>query len=161
MIRTNDRSLTRAFAVAAALLLVVLPRPAAASLGGDASTVDRDRAQIRGALVRILRADSHVMHEMQTPSGTIVREYVSSTGVVFAVSWQGAFTPDLRQVLGTYYDRYIQRSQQIQRERRSRGPVAVQENDFVVQVSGHQRAFVGHAYLPGRLPAGFSPQSLQ
>jgi hypothetical protein len=161
MIRIKSNSLTRALALATALVLLGLPRPAEASLGGDASTVDRDRTQIRGALVRILRADSHSMHELQTPSGAIVREYVSSTGVVFAVSWQGAFTPDLRQVLGAYYDRYIERAQQIQHDRRSRGPVTVQENDFVVSVSGHQRAFVGHAYLPGRLPAGFSLQSLQ
>jgi hypothetical protein len=160
MITNSRRIFNVGLPIAAVVVLLLLPAPAAASLGGDGSTVDRDRVQMRGSLVRIMRADTHVMHEMRTPSGVLVREYVSSTGTVFAVSWQGAWTPDLQQVLGTYYARYVQRAQEIQRTRRSRGPVSVQDNDFVIQVSGHQRSFSGVAYLPGRLPAGFNFQSV-
>jgi hypothetical protein len=161
MITITRRIFNMGLAVAAVVSLLLLPTPAAASLGGDASTVDRDRVQIRGSLLRIMRADTHVMHEMLTPSGVVVREYLSPTGMVFAVSWQGAWTPDLQQVLGTYYGRYMQRAQEIQRARRSRGPVSVQDDDFVIQVSGHQRSFSGVAYLPGRMPAGFNFQSVR
>jgi hypothetical protein len=159
---TNGRRIfNMGLVIATVVWLLLLPTAAAASLGGDASTVDRDRVQIRGSLVRIMRADTHVIHELLTPSGVLVREYVSSAGRVFAVSWQGAWTPDLQQVLGTYYPRYIQRAQEIQRTRRSRGPVSVQDDDFVIQVSGHQRSFSGVAYLPGGLPAGFNFQSVR
>jgi hypothetical protein len=161
MITKNRQIFNMGLAVAVVVPLLLLPAPAAASLGGDGSTVDRDRVQMRGSLVRIMRADTHVMQEMRTPSGVVVREYVSSTGTVFAVSWQGAWTPDLQQVLGTYYGRYIQRAQEVQRARRSRGPVSVQDDDFVIQVGGHQRSFSGVAYLPGRMPAGFNFQSVR
>ena len=61
---------------------------------------------MQGALLRIARDDAYTVHEMQSSSGTAVREYVSSTGTVFAVAWQGPWLPDLRQLLGPYFDDY-------------------------------------------------------
>jgi hypothetical protein len=53
------------------------------------------------------RAATHTMHELQAPTGTKVREYLGNDGKVFAVSWQGPFRPNLRQLLGAYYDTYM------------------------------------------------------
>jgi hypothetical protein len=42
------------------------------------------------------------------PRGTTAREYVSPSGQVFAVSWQGQAMPDLGQLLGSWADRASQ-----------------------------------------------------
>ena len=55
------------------------------------------------------------------PSGTTVREYVSSNGTVFAVAWQGPWLPDLRQMLGPYFDDYQRALQSTTGKRRARG----------------------------------------
>ena len=70
------------------LVLVALPLPAFAALGGDVTSVQTDQTHMRAALVRVTGSGTYSVHEIQTPYGTFVREYVSSTGTVFAVAWQ-------------------------------------------------------------------------
>ena len=135
-----------------ALVVVALPVSAFAALGGDAASVESDRVRMKGALLRIVRSDAYTLHEVQSSSGTTVREYVSSTGTVFAVAWQGPWLPNLRQILGTYFDQYQRTVQAAQGRRRARGSLAIDQPDLVVQMSGHPRAFSGRAYVPRLLP---------
>ena len=79
--------------------------PASASLGGRASSVESDRAQMN-ASHRVMEHDTYEVHEMQAPGGTVVDEYVSSAGTVFAVAWHGQFPPPMQQILGTYFEQY-------------------------------------------------------
>ena len=150
-----------AFVVAATLLVAGMPRVASAALGGDVSSVDVDRVRTQGALVRMVSSGAYTLHEFQTSSGVMVREYLSSSGTVFAVAWQGPWLPDLQQLLGPYYGRYQQETQQIRRSRRSHGPVSIQDADLVIQTGGHQRAFSGRAYLPASVPQSLSVKSIQ
>jgi hypothetical protein len=145
----------------AALAVLLLPQMAFASLGGDLSSVDADRARMQGAVLRIVRADQYVLHEIRSASGTTIREYVSSTGTVFAVAWDGPWLPDMQQVLGPFFERYQQAAQMIRQARRGRGPLSIVDADFVVQTGGHQRAFTGRAYLPARLPQGVQTDSIR
>ena len=55
------------------------------------------------------------MHEITTPSGTVVREYVSPDGKVFGVAWRGAFLPDFQQILGSYYGEFAKDAQAARR----------------------------------------------
>ena len=87
-------------------------------------------------------------------SGTTVREFVSQTGTVFAVAWQGPSIPDLRQVLGMYFAPYAQAAQAAQRKRAGHGPLRIEEPGLVVEQSGHPRAFTGRAYVPHFVPLG-------
>lgn len=119
------------------------------ALGGDASSIASDQVHMKGSL-RVVRAAAYTMHEIQAPTGTTVRQYVSPAGKVFGVAWQGPFKPDLQQVLGNYYQQYVAAA----RERRGRGPVTIQVPGLVVQSGGHQRSFVGRAYVPEMLPDG-------
>jgi hypothetical protein len=94
---------------------------------------------------------------MQMPNGTIVREFANADGIVFAVTWRGPFPPDLRQMLGTYFQKY-------QSAPRA-GPHGhthdvVQEPDLVVHSGGHLRAFLGNAYVPQLVPQGVSIEQL-
>jgi hypothetical protein len=78
--------------------------------------------------------------------------------MVFAVAWQGALMPDLRQTLGRYFDRYTAAASE---KRAGRRQVAVRDSDLVVQSSGHMRSFSGRAYLPKLLPQGVTLEELR
>ena len=95
---------------------------------------------MQGALLRIVRVDTYTLHEVQSSSGTTIREYVSSNGTVFAVAWQGPWLPDLRDS-GPYFDQYQLAMQTAQGGRRARGMLTISQPDLVVQMSGHLRAF--------------------
>ncbi len=83
-------------------LLLILPLPAVAVLGDTAASVLNDQARMKGTL-RSVDNRTYVMHEITTPSGTVVREFASPQGAVFGVAWEGQFKPDLQQLLGPYY----------------------------------------------------------
>jgi hypothetical protein len=153
-------------ALSRALLAVVVatlaaPTKAHAELGGDESSVTTDRAHMQAALLRINRSSGFAVHEMQSATGTLVREYVSSSGRVFAVAWQGPWIPDLQQLLGAYFTRYQEAAARERQVRRGRGPLSVQTPDFVVETSGRPRAFTGRAFLPDQIPSGVQTDTLR
>jgi hypothetical protein len=152
----NIRTWRGAFLKASLVVALSVPTHLFGALGGDATSVSQDQAHMKGS-VRIARATAYTMHEIQAPTGTAVREYVSPAGKVFGVAWQGPFKPDLQQVLGTYYQQYVAAA----RQRRARGPVTIQVPGLVVQSGGHQRGFVGRAYVPEMLPDGVQLQEIK
>lgn len=135
--------------------------PACAALGEDASTIDADRARLRGSLTRIVTREGYALHEIRSEGGTNIREYVSSKGKVFAVAWDGPWRPDLEQVLGAHFGRYRQAADRVVRQRRTRGVLRIRDGDLVVEMSGHPRAFAGRAYLAGDVPSGVSADALR
>src|ERR1700683_2507219 len=60
-------------AAAALTALLSVSLPAWASLGGHASSVESDRAQMN-ASVQVTSHDSYEVHEVQAPGGTVVDE---------------------------------------------------------------------------------------
>lgn len=143
-----DGALLRGIVFACTLLI---GSSAFAVLGQDVSSVQSDGARIRAA-VSILPGRSYSIHQMRTPSGTSVKEFVSPAGQVFGVSWQGPSTPDLRQLLGEYFDQYMQADQTTPRV--SRRVVHIETGDLVVESGGHMRFKEGRAYLRSKLPDG-------
>ena len=149
--------IARRMLLLAASLLVLHPFSAFATLGEASTSTEGDRASMKSSL-RTVPASAYNIHEIQTPAGTRVREYVSRQGMVFAVVWQGPLMPDLRQALGRYFDRYAAAATA---KRAGRRPVAVSESDLVIQSGGHVRSFSGRAYLPQLLPQGVTREELQ
>jgi hypothetical protein len=141
----------------AACLVLFCPGSASATLGESSTSVETDRASMKASL-RALPAANFTVHEIQAPSGTTVREYVSQDGIVFAIAWQGPVMPDLRQALGRYFDRYTAAASA---RRLGRRQVAISESDLVVQSGGHMRSFSGRAYLPQLLPQGVTLDELR
>ena len=140
-----------------ALVMFALPICASATLGESSASTETDRVSMKASL-RMLPAAKYTVHEIQTPSGTTLREYVSSAGTVFAVAWQGPVMPDLRQALGHYFDRYTADAAGKHAGHRH---VAVRESDLVVQSNGHMRSFSGRAYLPQLLPQGVTVEEIR
>lgn len=157
--RVSPRTLS-GFCVAL-VLISMHTAPVRAALGGDASTVDADRVRMRGSLLRIVRSDAYTIHEIRSESGTTVREFISPAGKVFAVAWEGEGHPDMEQILGAHFARYQQGAQAALKQRRPRGLLQIRDGDFVVQISGHQRAIVGRAYLANDIPRGVQPDVLR
>jgi hypothetical protein len=133
------------------LALVFLGVPAFATLGEDVSSVQSDQARMKAA-VRFLPGQAYAVHEMRVPSGTVVREFVSPAGTVFGVTWQGSFAPDLRQLLGTHFEEYVQAAQ-APANRRGRG-LHIETDDMVFESGGHMRFITGRAYLRSKMPQG-------
>lgn len=131
--------------------------PARAALGGDAASVEADRVSVKGQ-IRATAVSGFEVREIMTPGGTRVREYLSADGKVFAVSWRGPFMPNLRQLLGAYYERYTHSVS---------GPhpgghrhLVVEQPGLVVQSNGRMRAYFGRAWDPGLLPPNFSTDDI-
>ena len=139
-----------------ALALLVWASPGFAILGQDVSSIRDDQAHLN-ASERVVASQLYSMHEMKTPRGTTIREYVSPAGTVFAVSWHG-FPPDLRQLLGEHFDEYMAAASET--ARRGRG-VHIETDDLVLESGGHMRYSVGRAFLSSKLPSGVSRDEIR
>jgi len=91
--------------------------------------------------------------------GTMVREYVGADGVVFAVTWNGPFLPDLRELLGQHFATL--RNESARQPKAGRGQVRVAQPDVTIESGGHMRAYAGRAWINSRLPAGFDTDTLE
>lgn len=134
----------------AAIGLYVAASPAFAALGGDVASIQSDQVHINASL-RVSQTNGYAVHELRSPTGTVVREFASSSGKVFAIAWQAPSPPDLRQLLGPYFDEF-QKAAALGRKP-GRAPLVVQHSGLVVQLGGHMRSFTGRAYLPDQLPS--------
>ena len=145
---------------AAVLVILATAFPAWASLGGDTASIQADQLHMQGS--RTTKAsDAYTVHEIQAATGTVVREYLSPEGKVFALAWNGPRLPDLRQVLGSYFEQYRAAVQSQSGPRMARRPVMIDQPGLVVQIGGHVGAFSGRAYVPEMLPSGVRAEEIQ
>lgn len=96
---------------------------------------------------------NYSMRETTLAVGTQVREYVSGDGIVFAVTWSGPFLPELRILLGKYFD--TMGTESATAPQVGRPHVAINRAAVVINVGGHMRSFEGEAWIPGAIPADF------
>ena len=152
---------------AVAIILLGFSVPAMASLGGNVGSIQADTAHMNANVTRTA-GDTYETHQLQSPTGTVVTEYLSSSGTVFAVTWHGPFMPDMQQILGSYFQQYSaalssQASSQASSQPRQYGrhPLDIRQPGLVVQTGGHMRAHWGRVYIPALTPTGVSPELLQ
>jgi len=159
--KSNSRiSVSPISRIGIALLLLALPLPALAALGGDVASVHDDQAQMKGSL-KTTQAEAYSVHEITASANTVVKEYVSPAGKVFAITWHGQFIPDMQLLLGTYYDQYAQAAKAQRESHVGRHPVNIQQPGLVFQNGGHMRSYIGRAYVPEMVPQGVNVDALQ
>jgi hypothetical protein len=124
------------------------------------ASVQTDERKMQGT-AKVTAKGAYDMHEIQSPDGGVLREFTSPSGNVFGVAWQGHSHPDLRQVLGSYYDQYVQAVQKQRAERHGHGPLLIQEPGLVMHMGGHMRSLHGRAYIPQNLPSGVRAEDIQ
>jgi hypothetical protein len=143
--------------LSAVFIAAMSPRDSFAALGEPEASVHTDVAQFQASIKSSLDRAVYRVHEIQLPSGTLLREFVSPDGIVFAVAWNGPHVPNLRQVLGKYFDSFVAGAKVSRAENHSdRNHLTIQQADFVVEAGGHMRAFAGRAYLPAAMPSGIN-----
>jgi len=152
----------KSWALAAGTVLVILVAalPVWASLGGDASSVQTDQLRMQGTR-QTTTTQSYTVYEIRAATGTVVREYASSTGTVFAIAWHGPWPPDMRQLLGSYFEQYAQAAKAQNGPRMGRRPLMIEQAGLVVERGGHPRAFSGRAYVLDMLPRGVRAEDIQ
>lgn len=146
-----------ALLLGAGLMLGSAYAPARAGLGQPVASVSADRARMKGQL-RARTGVGYTVEEITLPSGTVVKEFVSPAGIVFAVSWHGPTLPNLEQTLGSQYFGQLKAAEKTRRF--GHNHVEVKGPKFVVHAGGHMRAFYGVAYVPSLVPSGVSLSDL-
>jgi len=149
-----------------ALVCLVVSPVAHAALGGDAQSVQTDRSIMgatSNAAAQTLNAvqGPYTVQSLTLSSGTVVHEYLSTNGIVFAVTWQGPVMPNLQQILGSYMSGAADAVKAYRVLHPGIGPVSVSTDNFVIQAGGHMGVYVGRAYLPSALPAGVVLSDIQ
>ncbi len=143
--------------VLAQLLTSALCTQAWAALGDAAASVTSDSRAL-AARPRLAQRAAYTVQELQTPTGTVIREFVAPSGTVFAVSWRGPFKPNMSLLLGQYFAEYA-RARRGPGSTRSR--LVIEQPQLVVHAGGHMRSFAGIAYVPRLLPAHVTEADLQ
>jgi hypothetical protein len=154
----SSRVKATGLALSAALLAATVTLPAFASLGGNAASADADTVKMK-AQSRATPAAGYTVTQITLTTGTVVNEYISALDKVFAVAWKGPMTPDLQQTLGTYFTAFTAATS-VPHGAGHHG-LTIQQPDFVMQTSGHMRAWRGKAYVPSLLPPNFSLDDIQ
>jgi hypothetical protein len=142
--------------LATMLAAVIMPHMAAAALGQPETSAAADAQVLKGSIKSIDQVNYRV-HTIELPSGTVLREFATVGGSVFAIAWSGPSMPNLRQSLGQYFDGYVAAAKA---RPGSHHQLVIQQDDWVVQSSGHMRAFTGRVYLPHEIPASVSLDEL-
>lgn len=134
-------------------LVGLMPSISHAELGGNPASVLAEQKEFNSQLTT--NSQNGVTIYIQTlPSGTVVKEYASATGVIFALSWSGPNIPNLQVLLGNYFNDYLAAIKQ------SRGAISINTNSLVIQSTGMMGAFQGYALLPKKAPIDFSSVNL-
>ena len=150
--------MTKLFALATLILplaLVVGAPSARAELGGSVNP-QAVLIQEQGSVVA--NNKQLAIYQVTTTAGTQIKEYTNAGNTVVAVSWQGPTLPNLKELLGPYFQPFADRPA-------TGNPVnhhsaELKTDDLVVQSQGRMRSFSGRAYLPKLLPVGFNSDQI-
>ncbi|HUY83542.1 MAG TPA: DUF2844 domain-containing protein, partial [Steroidobacteraceae bacterium] len=123
----------------ACAVALVLARPASAALGETAASIAKDKVAMRGTQ-QITPMQSYDVHRLVDPTGGVVHEYADRAGNVFAVTWHGQHSPDLKSLLGAYYGRYVAAASL---HRTGHHLVTIHAPDLVLSVVHFQRSVYG------------------
>jgi len=126
--------------------------PAMGTLGGSADSVEADRTTLSAVRRATGAQSSYSVQEIEV-GATRVRQYVSRSGLVFGLAWDGLTHPDLDTLLGSYAAAWRAADRQVARSA-GRRFVTVVAPEVVVEKWGRMRNLQGRAYAPALLPPG-------
>ncbi|WP_321945949.1 DUF2844 domain-containing protein [Paraburkholderia sp. J10-1] len=137
--------------------------PAWAALGGTPTYAGvRSVPDVRLMAAGKSAVARYTVNTSTLANGATIREYLDAKGIVFALSWRGPRVGSLETLLGSYFPAWQKGLASAHAARGGGyGPVALREDDLVVESGGHMGALTGRAWLPPALPQGFSTDEIQ
>lgn len=127
-------------------------RTAHATLGEPAESVTSDRKALSAVRGATTVHSGYTIQEVRSDSVT-VREYISPSGIVFGIAWNGLIHPDLAPLLGSYAGEYEEALKHTPRQRGRRSST-IKGARVVVEKWGQMRNLQGRAYAPALMPPG-------
>jgi hypothetical protein len=156
----RDKAMRPTFNLRSSVVLcwcVALPIACQAALGGALDSVAADQSAMQASR-RVADYSAYQVHELTLSSGTVAREYVTPSGTVFAVVWQGPRQPNLDQLLGVHFARLVEAEKAPHRDHRR---LAMHAPDLVIDSGGRMRSFAGRAYLPTLVPSSLALEDIR
>jgi hypothetical protein len=139
-------------AISLVLTFFTVTTQAQATLGESADSIASDQKVLSSVRGVTSTSPGYTVHEIRSETTTI-REYVSPSGIVFGIAWNGLTHPDLTSLLGTYHNDYQKILRQTPRQP-GRRHVQMKTERVVVEKWGHMRNLQGRAYAPALIPQG-------
>ena len=127
---------------------------ARATLGEPAESISVDSRALSAARQGVTTRNRYTVEEVVSDAN-VVREYLTPSGIVFAIAWNGLSHPDLTPLLGSYVAEYRQALRKTPRTP-GRRHFRVRADRVVVEKWGHMRNLQGRAYDPALIPPGVS-----
>ena len=147
------------FGISLALIIFAATQQARATLGESVDSVASDQNALSAMRRSAKTSTGYTVHEVRTETLTI-REYVSPSGIVFGIAWNGLTHPDLTPLMGSYSDEYQKAMKKTKRQPGSRH-VKIKSDNVVVERWGHMRNLQGRAYAPALIPQGVSVDEIK
>jgi hypothetical protein len=135
------------------------PQMVHAALGESDESVELDRKELQADRVGTEKVNDYTVHEIGSDV-VVVREYVSRSGLVFALVWRGIVQPDLTHLLGSYAAEYREATLHMAPQK-GRRHLLVKTPGITVEKWGHMRDMHGRAYAPALIPAGVSVDEIR
>lgn len=140
-------------------MLLACAGSALAGLGGPPADLGSAISDQKEATVPTGQASYRLLTKT-LQSGTIIQEYVTGNGTVFAVRWSGPYLPDLREILGRHFNTLLAQSK-ARSGKAGRSALLIQRDDLMLVSGGHMGSFEGKAWIPASLPSGFTPDDIR
>jgi hypothetical protein len=134
-------------------------QPVHATLGESADSVMTDRKALSAVQAVTTTRNAYTVQEISSDS-VAVREYMSPSGMVFGIAWNGLTHPDLTLLLGSYAGEYQKSVKQTPRKPGRRFS-QIKTNRIVVEKWGHMRNLRGRAYVPSLIPPGVTVDEIK
>ena len=146
--------------LALSVAVLAVAQQAWAGVGEPLDSVATDRKVLSAVQHATTSYNGYTVHEFASDA-TTVREYVSPSGIVFGIAWEGLTYPDLTPLLGPYDGEYRHALKQETRKPGIRRHHAVHTDGVVVEKWGHMRDLRGRAYAPALIPPGMSVDEIK
>lgn len=134
--------------------------PAHAVLGEAVASVHADQMRVQGVR-RLSQGLRYQVHDIRQADDSVLRQFVSPTGTVFAVSWRSHLKPNLPLLLGSHFESYAQATRAAAPRQGFTRQNAIQMGDLVVNETVQMGLFNGSAYLRHLVPEGVDPNALR
>ena len=141
------------------VLILLFVQQAQAALGESTDSLTSDKKALMTVRSAKITSSNYTVHELQSATMT-VREYVSSSGVIFGIAWNGLTHPDLTPLLGNYASEHRKAASHTKRQPGSRY-AKIKSDNIVVEKWGHMRRLQGRAYIPALIPEGVSVDEIK